>query len=36
MRRRLFRSIVERERRRLYRCDDQLDRIDELLKESGS
>lgn len=36
MRRRLFRSIVDRERRRLYRCDDQLDRIDALLKESGS
>ncbi|MFP6814872.1 MAG: patatin-like protein [Pseudomonadales bacterium] len=36
MRRRLFRSIVDRERRRLSRCDEQLDRIDELLQESGS
>jgi hypothetical protein len=36
MRRRLFRSIVDRERRRLSRCDGQLDRIDELLQESGS
>jgi patatin-related protein len=35
MRRRLFRSIVDRERRRLYRCDDELDRIDELLKGSA-
>lgn len=33
LRRRLFRAIVDRERRRLYRCDDQLDRIDELLKK---
>ncbi|MCZ6710074.1 MAG: DUF3376 domain-containing protein, partial [Gammaproteobacteria bacterium] len=36
MRRRLFRSIVDRERRRLYRCDEQLDRIDALLKETHS
>jgi len=34
LRRRLFRSIVSRERRRLYRCDEELDRIDELLRES--
>jgi hypothetical protein len=27
---------VDRERRRLSRCDEQLDRIDELLQESGS
>jgi patatin-related protein len=36
MRRRLFQSIVERERRRLYRCDDELDRIDALLKDASS
>ncbi|MDH3642724.1 MAG: patatin-like protein [Gammaproteobacteria bacterium] len=36
LRRRLFRSIVDTERRRLYRCDEQLDRIDALLKESGA
>ena len=31
MRRRLFRSIVDVERRRLYRCDRQFDKIDEYL-----
>ena len=29
--RRLFRNIVDVERRRLYRCDRQFDKIDEFL-----
>jgi len=33
---RLFRSIVARERRRLYRCDQELSSLESLFSEAGS
>ena len=35
MRLELFRAVVDRERGQLYRCDDELDRIDAFLKAAG-
>ncbi len=35
MRLKLFRAVVDRERQQLYRCDDELDRIDAFLKAAG-
>ena len=35
MRRRLFRSIVDRERQRLYRCDEELARLDAFIEKMG-
>lgn len=36
LKQRLFRAIVARERRRLYRCDEELSALDSLLADAGS
>ena len=36
MRLKLFRAVIDRERRQLYRCDDELERIDAFLKAAGA